>query len=866
MIIYFMKNTHLISFMLLSICLNTALAQQKTKPNHAYVDPQGILRWSADKKEVQGFGVNYTVPFAHAYRQAMRLGVDVKTAMKSDIYHFSRMGFNLYRVHVWDVEISDTLGNLLVNEHLDAFDFMINELKQKGINYVLTPIAFWGNGWPDPDEATPGFSQRYGKGECLTDPACIRAQQNYLAQFLNHVNPYTGLAYKNDPSVIAFEVSNEPHHRGKPEEVQAFVKGMVNAMRSTGNTKPIFYNITHGVNFMEQYFAAGIQGGTFQWYPTGLGYQRELSGNLIPNVDDYKIPFDDVIKKYKGAKLVYEFDAADVGRSYIYPVMARSFREAGIQIGTHFAYEPTYLAPFNTEYNTHYMNLNYTPQKALSLMICNEVFHQVPMNTDYGKYPTNTRFDDFMVDYKADLAVYNSTAKFIYTNHTSEVPKDEKKLTRIAGFGSSPVVTYEGSGAYFLDKIGVGLWRLEVMPDAIVVDNPYGRNSPDKTVGVINWMKHKMSVKLTELGTDFRITAIDEGNTTTPMTSNGTFTIAPGTYVLQSIKSKVGWQKDQTFGAFKLNAFYAPASSVSKPWFSHTPKPEISASQELTIEAQYVSASPPDKIEVVAYFGWQRESFEMTTTDGYRCATTLPADKIKTGFLGYYIAVTHGEKTTTYPSGIDKKLSDWDFYDLSNYQVRVVPKTNPISLFDASTDVDVLVRPWRNGLATVPTENLNEAEYQVNLEEIFEVDGENPEAAPIHDYSFKHFVIDPLSGRKNDLGGMKQLVLSGRALNDKPVTIQLAFVLDDGSSFGSTITLEPTAKDYRIDLSNLKPVKTVTLPRPYPSFLPYYLDHVVQGTFDPTRIESLQFSIGPGIPADNLEDRHGVGIRRVWME
>lgn len=840
--------------------------QEKSKPNHAYVAPQGILRWSADKKEVQGFGVNYTAPFAHAYRQAKRMGVDVKQAIKNDIYHFSRMGFDLYRVHVWDVEISDTLGNLLQNEHLDTFDFMINELKQKGINYVLTPIAFWGNGWPEPDEATPGFSQRYGKGECLTDPACIRAQQNYLAQFLNHVNPYTGLAYKNDPSVIAFEVSNEPHHRGKPENVQAFVKGMVDAMKSTGNTKPIFYNITHGVNFMEQYFAAGIQGGTFQWYPTGLGYQRELSGNLIPNVSDYNIPFDDVIEKYNGAKIVYEFDAADVGRSYIYPVMARSFREAGIQIGTHFAYEPTYLAPFNTEYNTHYMNLNFTPQKALSLMICNEIFHQVPMNADFGKYPINTRFGDFMVDYKADLAMYNSTSKFIYTNHTTYAPKDEKKLTRIRGFGSSPVVRYDGSGAYFLDKIGAGLWRLEVMPDAIVVDNPYGRNSPDKTVGVINWMEHTMGVKLTELGTDFSITAINDGNTTKPEVKNSTFKINPGTYILQAATSKLEWQKDQPLGSYPLNAFYAPTTSVNKEWFSHKPIKEASANMPLTIEAQYVNTQQPDKIEVQAYFGWRREAFEMTSTDGYRYSTTIPAEKIKTGFLGYYITVTHGDKTTTYPAGIDKKLSDWDFYDFSNYQIRVVPKSNPIELFDAATDVDVLVRPWRNGLATVATENLNEAEYQVNLERIFEVDNEDPEAVPIHDYSFKHFVIDRLSGRKNDLDGMKQLVVNGRAMNDKPVTIQLAFVLDDGSSFGSTITLEPTVKEYRINLADLKPVKTVTLPRPYPSFLPYYFEHELTGQFDPKRIESIQFSIGPGIPADQLDHRHGVAIRRVWLE
>ncbi|HLT52484.1 MAG TPA: hypothetical protein VKZ97_01240, partial [Flavobacteriaceae bacterium] len=419
--------------------------------SNVYVDDKGVMRWGNTKEEVKGFGVNYSVPFAHAYRSAKKLGIDPKTAIDNEVYHFTRLGFDLYRLHVWDTQISDVEGNLLKNEYLDTFDYLLKTLKDHNINYVITPIAFWGNGWPEPDTETPGFSHKYGKGDCLTNPEAIKAQQNYLFQFLNHVNPYTGVAYKDEPNIIAFEVSNEPHHRGNPEAVTNFVKGMVNAMKRTGTKKPIFYNMSHAVQFMDAYFEGGVDGGTFQWYPTGLGYGEELQGNLLPNVNDYNMPFDAVFKKHKGAKLVYEFDAADVGRSYIYPAMARSFRSAGIQIGTHFAYDPTYLAYANTEYNTHYMNLNYTPQKALALKICSEVFHEVPMYADFGTYPENTTFGDFKIDYKTDLAEYNSEAKFFYTNSTTSHPKNEKSLKEIAGSRNSTLVTYDGTGAYFLD-------------------------------------------------------------------------------------------------------------------------------------------------------------------------------------------------------------------------------------------------------------------------------------------------------------------------------------------------------------------------------------------------------------------------------
>lgn len=115
---------------------------------------------------------------------------------------------------------------------------------------------------------------KYGKNDALTHAEAIKAQHNYLKQFLNHKNPYTGTAYKDEPMILAFEVSNEPHHTGKAEDVTSFVKGMVEAMKSTGTQKPIFYNISHAVHFADAYFRGGIDGGTFQWYPTGLGYKK----------------------------------------------------------------------------------------------------------------------------------------------------------------------------------------------------------------------------------------------------------------------------------------------------------------------------------------------------------------------------------------------------------------------------------------------------------------------------------------------------------------------------------------------------------------------------------------------------------------
>ncbi|MFH4966494.1 hypothetical protein V8G69_15945 [Gaetbulibacter sp. M235] len=862
-----MKSKLLSIGFLLMLNVGCMLSQTNSKGN-VFVDNEGIMRWENTNEEVKGFGVNYTVPFAHAFRSAKRMGIDPKTVIDNDVYHFSRLGFDLYRVHVWDTEISDTLGNVIDNEHLDTFDYLLWKLKNAHINFVITPIAFWGNGWPEPDTKSPGFSNKYGKEACLTNPEAIEAQKNYLKQFINHVNPYTGVAYKDEPNLIAFEISNEPHHRGEREKVTEFISGMIQAIRQTGAQKPIFYNMSHAVHFMEDYFKGGVQGGTFQWYPTGLGYGKELAGNLLPNVDEYNMPFDSVFKKYHGAKLVYEFDAADVDRSYIYPAMARSFREAGIQIGTHFSYDPTFLASFNTEYNTHYMNLNYAPQKALALKICSEVFHEIPMNSDFGLYPNNTTFGNFKVDYKRDLAEYRSETKFFYTNSTDSPLKNESKIEEIAGFGNSPVVNYDGLGAYFLDKMSKGVWRLEVMPDAIWVDNLFGRNSQDKKVTVINWETHSMQVNLNDLGDDFKVIPINEGNEFIPDIKGKSFQIRPGTYVMSKSGIQQQWTKTDAFKTHNLNDFYAPLSNVDKVYFKHDPIKTITENDELEIEVQCVT---PNTLKELTLFGHTSDGHyfnqKLEYLGAYKYKATIASEYIQKGFVNYNIVVKLSDSSkVTFPSGKKGNLYDWDFYDRTPYQVTVVSKESPIYLFNAIDDTNDLVRTWKRSFKLVPTENYKEAEYQMNIEKLFRPDIEDLNANPIYDYSFKHFILDNIRGRKEDLKEKQHIVFKGHALNNKPCKLQVAFVLEDGSTYGKVIDIGLEVSDYEIKIKDLKPVKTVTLPRPYPSFLPYFLEHDINSDFDIDKIESIQFSIGPEIPEDEFETPQGIAIISVSLQ
>src|SRR5690349_11792367 len=106
---------------------NNASAQKVKSKNLVYVDKKGVLRYTKDNTEAAFFGVNYTVPFAYGFRSHKALGIAPEKGIDADVYHMARLGLDAFRVHVWDVEISDSMGNLLENEHLRLFDYLIKK-------------------------------------------------------------------------------------------------------------------------------------------------------------------------------------------------------------------------------------------------------------------------------------------------------------------------------------------------------------------------------------------------------------------------------------------------------------------------------------------------------------------------------------------------------------------------------------------------------------------------------------------------------------------------------------------------------------------------------------------------------------------
>lgn len=105
-------------------------------------------------------------------------------------------------------------------EAFDSLDYAIGKAGQLGIRLVLVLV----NNWPD-----YGGMQQYVKwfldlpddsyGDAVnhdlfySTPAIVDAYKAYAKYVTHRLNPYTGLRYNEDPTIMAFELANEPRSR-----------------------------------------------------------------------------------------------------------------------------------------------------------------------------------------------------------------------------------------------------------------------------------------------------------------------------------------------------------------------------------------------------------------------------------------------------------------------------------------------------------------------------------------------------------------------------------------------------------------------------------------------------------------------------
>jgi hypothetical protein len=801
-----------------------------------YIDSAGVMRWRTSNVEVAMLGANYCLPSASDYRAAGQVSTDRKKMIDDDMTHFARMGWDALRLSFWgDWECCDRDGNLIENDHLDLLDYLIYRAKERDLHMLFSPIVTYSSTWPGADDpAAVGFSRYYKREELGTSPKAIAAQVNYLKQILNHVNPYTKLALKDEPYICFVELINEPaQHPQDFEGSVGYINALYDAVRQTGCQKITFFNFSQDFAMAQAIAASKADGVSFAMYPSGLVAGHQLRGNFLRTVDDYS-PM--LAPELAGRpRVVYEYDMPDVMSGYHYPAMVRTFRSVGAQSAAMFSYDMLATAPYNLGWQTHCLNMVYTPQKAASAIIAGQVMRRIPRYQPVGPYPQNTRFGDFRVSYEENLSELVSSDLFYYSNNTASRPPAPSKLRRIVGFGSSPVVRYEGVGLYFLDRIEDGAWRLEVYPDSLQIDDPFAPTRIDRLVFQLISREWPMSIDLPDLGGAFRVEPLDKGNAYSTAAEGGAFKVRPGVYLLTRSSRAASALPGRLPGVpyyLGMREYVCPAPSTAPACVILHSQAEYPSDNPITISATVASAGVPDSVSLQV-LGGSAAPAEMRHTSGYNYAATLPAGAVPAGPFRFTVSVYAGGTALIFPH--DSPVASTR---AESYGAAVVAAGSPLVVFDPARDIPNLAVS-RSGESRNRTAKA--------------VEGSQPgtSAFPLsfpsermaEDFTASLYIGDHVSDRGAAISRATSIRVRLRAVA-APSVIRVTLVEKDGSAWSAKVFASLEWKDVVVPISSLRPARSAMLPQGYPGTWSYWLSPPAgRDAIDMAQVERLQFSL-----------------------
>ncbi|KAI3472866.1 hypothetical protein Pfo_031123 [Paulownia fortunei] len=148
----------------------------------------------------------------------MYMASDPSTRYKvtDTFFQASRYGMNVARAWVFSDGGYRALQTSPGNYNEDVFrglDFVVAEAKKNGIYLILSLV----NNWPDFGGKKQYVQWARNQGHYLnndddffTDPVVKGFYKNHIKVVLSRVNSITRVAYKDDPTILAWELINEP--------------------------------------------------------------------------------------------------------------------------------------------------------------------------------------------------------------------------------------------------------------------------------------------------------------------------------------------------------------------------------------------------------------------------------------------------------------------------------------------------------------------------------------------------------------------------------------------------------------------------------------------------------------------------------
>jgi hypothetical protein len=560
----------------------------RPKPLRPIVCRNGVLRYE-DGGEVALWGANVQTALSWEYNGRLKpAGVPLEAAAlkritEENLDQLELMGTQVIRAHLLPSDFTDRDGNLVDTVFLDVLDHLIAQCRQRGIYVYLTLVNDMHTYY-----LRDSFMAGQERHRWLFDERLVAGMERYIQNLLNRRNGYTGQAYRDEPAIALFEVINEPEYldyatlagdadcrpyreafdqwcaaRGvhefqetyfrayRYELVRRVVDRLAKAIRDTGSKKPVVWNlnwprmITEHEDVFQAVAESSVDAVSFCLYPGQSdvphpywSHPRDLSGkNYLPALRDGYANYESLRwllgRRFAGkAKVTYEFETFYNQSSYLYPAMARLFRALGSQVALMWQYTLSPAARYCG--GSHYLNLEGSPQKALSFRIASRAFGELTRYTDYDtRAEAEMTFGHCAISYPRNVSVFSSDRALDYSRSLEGTPLTiSPRVREIAGCGRSPLVSYEGSGAYFVrvedDHIDV-----QILPD-VAYPRPLwqgpGRPPWTPTCAFDSSTPHRFSLHLPGWEGNLQVERITAGGAESRQTTTGSFELSPGRY------------------------------------------------------------------------------------------------------------------------------------------------------------------------------------------------------------------------------------------------------------------------------------------------------------------------------------------------
>lgn len=215
-----MKKTLKTLFVYCYLLLGTVYYLQAQKPGFVYTEGEKFM---LDGAPLYFSGTNVYDFFTYGSSSG-DIETDFMDKDRIDA-HMRRLYVNGVRVvRVWGFSHEDWHGfepqkGVYSEGQFSLFDYVVKSAEANGVKLIIALENYWNDyggikdrlKWEGIEVAGGGT---HDQGQFFTNASAVQGFKDYVKYFITRVNHYDGVEYRNDPTILAWELMNEPRYQG----------------------------------------------------------------------------------------------------------------------------------------------------------------------------------------------------------------------------------------------------------------------------------------------------------------------------------------------------------------------------------------------------------------------------------------------------------------------------------------------------------------------------------------------------------------------------------------------------------------------------------------------------------------------------